>query len=60
MGTSLLVAVKDRDGPQLYLVDPSGTALVPCGFTAAATRANMLQTPSHLRPNGPLAEMRIN
>lgn len=44
MGTSLLVAVKDRDGPQLYLVDPSGTALVPLPlrFTAAATRASML------------------
>lgn len=28
MGASLLVAVKDKDGPQLYLVDPSGTGLV--------------------------------
>lgn len=28
MGTSVLLAVLDGDGPQLYLVEPSGTALV--------------------------------
>lgn len=27
-GTSVLLAAKDRDGPQLYLIDPAGTSYV--------------------------------
>lgn len=60
MGTSLLVAVKDRDGPQLYLVDPSGTALVPLPLRFHCCRDPSKHVASHLRPNGPLAKKRIN
>lgn len=28
MGTALLLAAVDKQGPQLYLIEPSGTGLV--------------------------------
>ena len=30
MGTALLLAAVDKQGPQLYLIEPSGTGLVRC------------------------------
>lgn len=32
MGAAALLAVKDKTGPQLYLVDPAGTGLVISGL----------------------------
>lgn len=37
MGAAALLAVKDKAGPQLYLVDPAGTGLVIFGLPSLCT-----------------------
>jgi 20S proteasome alpha/beta subunit len=42
MGTALLLAAVDKQGPQLYLIEPSGTGLVRClAVGCAPTSAHM-------------------